>query len=59
MDVRLQMGQLIPVNTDVPTPVTTTTTTEKAKPPFEASNLVNNVLSQLDGPVVSFVSSFD
>ncbi|XP_054285965.1 collagen alpha-1(XVIII) chain-like isoform X1 [Macrosteles quadrilineatus] len=45
------MGQVIPVNADFPTPVTTTTT-EKSHPPFEASNLLNNVPTQLDGPVL-------
>lgn len=47
------MGQLIPAVADAPPPVTVPTTTEKTRPPFETSNLVNNVPTQLDGPSVS------
>lgn len=48
------MGQLVHVSMDVPPPVVTSTS-EQPRPPFETFNHVNNLPTQLDGPVVSCV----
>lgn len=49
-----QLGSLLPITTPAPP----TTPSSPVRPPFEASNLINNIPQPVDGPNVSIISDY-